>query len=147
MDKRTFLKTSSLLGIGSLTGFKGLEELMNSVAHVPAKKLASDEDFWADIRKGYKLKPDYVNLENGYYCIQPQYILEAYLKHLQNVNMQGAFYMRTVQYDNKKRVAAKLAELAGCTKEELIITRNTTESLDLIISGMDWKAGLGEVGQ
>ncbi|MBK7310743.1 MAG: aminotransferase class V-fold PLP-dependent enzyme [Bacteroidia bacterium] len=141
MDKRTFLKTSSLLGIGSLTGFKGLEELMNSVAHVPAKKLASDEDFWADIRKGYKLKPDYVNLENGYYCIQPQYILEAYLKHLQNVNMQGAFYMRTVQYDNKKRVAAKLAELAGCTKEELIITRNTTESLDLIISGMDWKAG------
>jgi len=46
-----------------------------------------------------------------------------------------------VQYDNKKRVASKMAELAGCSKEELIITRNTTESLDLIISGMDWKAG------
>lgn len=141
MDKRTFLKTSSLLGIGSLTGFKGLEELMKSVAHVPAEKLASEEDFWADIRKGYKLKPDYINLENGYYCIQPQYILEAYLKHLNNVNMEGAFYMRTVQYENKNRIASKLAELAGCAKEELIITRNTTESLDLIISGMNLKAG------
>jgi len=78
MDKRTFLKTSSLLGIGSITGFKGLEELMRSVTNVPAEKLAADEDFWADIRKGYKLKPDYINLENGYYCIQPQYVLEAY---------------------------------------------------------------------
>ncbi len=34
-----------------------------------------------------------------------------------------------------------MAELAGCDKEELIITRNTTESLDMIISGQDWKQG------
>ncbi len=141
MDKRTFLKTSSLLGIGGLTGFKGLEELMNSVANVPAEKLASDEDFWMNIRKGYKLKPDYINLENGYYCIQPQEVLDIFLKHVSDINMQGAYYMRTVQYENKKRIAGKLAELAGCTKEELVITRNTTESLDLIISGIDWKAG------
>jgi selenocysteine lyase/cysteine desulfurase len=139
MDKRTFLKTSSLLGLGSIAGMKAIEDLVRSVAHVPAEKLAGDEDFWGEIRKGYKLKPDYINLENGYYCIQPQEILEAYLKHVNDVNMQGAYYMRTVQTENKKRVAAKLAEVAGCTSEELIITRNTTESLDLIISGMDWK--------
>jgi selenocysteine lyase/cysteine desulfurase len=139
MDKRTFLKTGSLLGLGSLTGMKSIEELVNSVAHIPAEKLAGDEDFWKEIRKGYKLKPDYTNLENGYYCIQPQEILDAYMKHVNDVNLQGAYYMRTVQVDNKKRVAAKLAEVAGCAPEELVITRNTTESLDLIISGMDWK--------
>jgi selenocysteine lyase/cysteine desulfurase len=49
--------------------------------------------------------------------------------------------MRTVQWDNKKSMAAKLAELAGCSKEELIITRNTTESLDLVIGGIHWSAG------
>jgi selenocysteine lyase/cysteine desulfurase len=141
MDKRTFLKTGSLLGLGSFAGLKGFEDLINSVAHIPAEQLAVNEDFWMDIRKGYKLKPDYINLENGYYCIQPQAILDAYLKHVNDVNMQGAYYMRTVQTDNKKRVAAKLAQVAGCAPEELIITRNTTESLDMIISGMDWKAG------
>jgi selenocysteine lyase/cysteine desulfurase len=31
--------------------------------------------------------------------------------------------------------------LLGCSAEELIITRNTTESLDTIIAGIDWKAG------
>jgi selenocysteine lyase/cysteine desulfurase len=31
--------------------------------------------------------------------------------------------------------------MAGCSPEELIITRNTTESLDTVISGFDWKPG------
>ena len=34
-----------------------------------------------------------------------------------------------------------LAEMAGCSTEELVITRNTTESLDLVIAGIDWQAG------
>jgi selenocysteine lyase/cysteine desulfurase len=141
MDKREFLKSSSLLGIGSLLAFPSLEKLIQSVEHIPTGELASDEDFWIRIRGNYKLKPDYINLENGYYCIQPEEILEAYIKHIRDVNLQGAYYMRTVQYENKKMIAQKLAEVAGCTSDELIITRNTTESLDMIISGLNWKEG------
>jgi selenocysteine lyase/cysteine desulfurase len=46
-----------------------------------------------------------------------------------------------VQTPNKARVQARLAALAGCTPQELIITRNTTESLDTVISGFDWQPG------
>jgi selenocysteine lyase/cysteine desulfurase len=67
--------------------------------------------------------------------------LENLIRHVREVNYQGSYYMRTVQWDNKKAVAAKLANLGGCSPEELIITRNTTESLDMVIGGMDWKAG------
>jgi len=141
MDKREFLKSSSLLGIGSLLAFPTLEKLIQSVEHIPTGELASDEDFWIKIRGTYKLKPDYINLENGYYCIQPEEILEAYIKHIRDVNFQGAYYMRTVQYENKKMITQKLAEVAGCTSDELIITRNTTESLDMIIGGLNWKEG------
>ncbi len=141
MDKREFLKSSSLLGLGSLLTFPSIEKLIQSVEHKTSFELASDEDFWMEIRKAYKLKPDYINLENGYYCIQPEEILEAYIRHVREVNLQGAYYMRTVQYDNKKKINQKLAEVAGCTAEELIITRNTTESLDMIIGGLNWKTG------
>jgi selenocysteine lyase/cysteine desulfurase len=34
-----------------------------------------------------------------------------------------------------------LAAIAGCSPEELIITRNTTESLDTIIGGIHWQTG------
>jgi len=141
MDKRTFLKTSSLIGLGSLFSFPALGDLLNSVSNIPSDELAKDEDFWEVLRNGYKLKTDYINLENGYYCIQPQEVLEAYITHLREINLQGAYYMRTIQVENKNKMVAKLAELAGCTKDELIITRNTTESLDMIIGGMSWKEG------
>ncbi len=141
MNKRTFIKNTSLLGIGSLVSFSALGKVMEAVAHVPAEELAQDEEFWATIRRGYTLNSAYINLENGYYCIQPKEIFDRYIEHLKEVNLEGAHYMRTVQEPNKKAAAKKLAALAGCSAEELIITRNTTESLDMIISGFDWKAG------
>jgi len=141
MDKRTFLKSAGLIGLGTMVGPSGLARLIESVAEIPSSELAKDEDFWKKIRADYLLKPDYINLENGYYNILPNPILESQIKHLREINYQGSYYMRTVQFDNKKAMAAKLAALAGCTADELIITRNTTESLDIIIGGLDWKAG------
>ncbi len=130
-----------MLGLGSIVSFRALSRIVEAVEHLPAEAVAGDEDFWTKVRAGYKLKPDYINLENGYYCIQPQEILDRYMAHINEVNMQGAYYMRTVQADNKKAAAEKLARLVGVSAEELIITRNTTESLDMVIMGMDWKPG------
>lgn len=130
-----------MLGLGSLVSFKALSKLVETVEHLPAEAVATDEDFWAQVRAGYNVNPDFINLENGYYCIQPREILQRYKEHIDKVNMQGAYYMRTVQADNKKAAAAKLAKMLGVTPEELIVTRNTTESLDMVIMGMDWKEG------
>jgi selenocysteine lyase/cysteine desulfurase len=141
MNKRSFLKNAGLLGVGSVIGLDGLADLFNRVSSVPASILAQDEEFWTTIRAGYLLKPDYINLENGYYCFLPHEILENFIKRIKEVNYQGSYYMRTVQFDNKNKTAARLANLAGCSKEELIITRNTTESLDMIIAGQEWKSG------
>ncbi len=99
------------------------------------------EAFWERIRKDYRLKPDYINLESGYYNIIPTPILNKYTQHIQHVNYEGSYYMRTVQWDNKKKAADRLAELVNCSEKELVITRNTTESLDMIIGGYPWKKG------
>ncbi|MBS1573748.1 MAG: aminotransferase class V-fold PLP-dependent enzyme [Bacteroidetes bacterium] len=141
MDKRSFLKGLALAGISAPFRGNAMTEWINKFSSLPADKLASNEDFWLGIRSGYKLKPDYINLENGYYNFLPEEILESFIEHVKEVNYQGSYYMRTVQFDNKKNMAAKLAAIAGCNADELVITRNTTESLDMIIGGLDWKAG------
>lgn len=141
MDKRTFLKGMALAGLAAPFSLNGMAEWVGRYNHHPAGMLADREDFWAGIRGSYRLKSDYINLENGYYNIQPEQVLEAFIRHVREVNYEGSHYMRTVQFDNKKAVAAKLAALAGCSSEELIITRNTTESLDMIIAGYPWKEG------
>ncbi|MEO7992419.1 MAG: aminotransferase class V-fold PLP-dependent enzyme [Chryseolinea sp.] len=141
MDKRSFLKNAGLLSVSALPMISVLDQLIANTENRSANDVAQDEDFWAGIRQGYKLKPDYINLENGYYSFLPQETLEHFIEHVREVNYQGSYYMRTVQFDNKKMMVEKLAKLAGCSPDELIITRNTSESLDMIIGGLHWKEG------
>lgn len=141
MDKRTFLRKMGLAAFATPVTMDALAGLMREVAEVPPSQLAAEEAFWAAIRKGYRLKPDYINFENGYYNIMPEAVMEKYLAHIREVNYQGSYYMRTVQWENKDRMAAMLARLTGCDADEMIVTRNTTESLDLVITGYPWQAG------
>ncbi len=141
MDKRNFLKNLSLMSVGVPLSLASIDELMANHRNVSPRKLAADEDFWMQIRNGYRLKEDYINLENGYYCFQPQETLENFISHVREVNYQGSWYMRTVQWENKKKSVQRLAAMLGCNEDELIITRNTTESLDTVIAGVSWKEG------
>ena len=108
---------------------------------MPAPALAEDEGFWTALRAKYRLKPDYINLEHGYYSMQSEEVLEKFIAGVREVNYHASYYMRTMQTPNKDAAREKLAALAGCSADELIITRNTTESLDTVIAGYDWKPG------
>jgi selenocysteine lyase/cysteine desulfurase len=117
------------------------DELWARYAALPPERLAQDDAFWARIRGQYLITPEYVNLENGYYLLQSQPVLEAFIGHVRDINRQASRYLRTRQFDDKAAVRDRLAAMAGVPREELIITRNTTESLDTVIGGFPWKAG------
>ena len=116
-------------------------EFFQVFGQAPDRELAKDEDFWEAIRKGYNLNEDYINLENGYYCMMPRETLMNYQEKVEKVNFLASRYMRTVQFENRDRARKLLAQMAGCSFDELIITRNTTESLDLVIAGLEWEPG------
>jgi len=137
MNKRDFLRTSTAAGLGLLLG----DRVWARYADVPAGQLAADESFWTQIRAKYRLKPDYINLESGYYSMQATPVLEAFIAKVREVNYQASYYLRTTQVPDKAAARDKLAELAGCSPAELCITRNTTESIDTVVSGIDWKPG------
>ena len=137
MNKREFLRTMGGASLGLLLG----DRVWAQYAQVPPSSLASDEEFWALIRKQYRLTPDYINLENGYFSMQAQPVLEAFVGRVREINYEASHYMRTRQFDDKLAARTQLAAMAGCSPEELIITRNTTESLDTVIAGHDWKPG------
>jgi selenocysteine lyase/cysteine desulfurase len=137
MNKREFLRAAGGAGLGLLIG----ENLWAKYAELPVATLAEDEAFWAAIRGKYRLKPDYINLENGYYSMQATPVLEAFISKVREVNYEASHYLRTRQVPDKAAARDRLAAMAGCAPDELIITRNTTESLDTVISGYDWKPG------
>jgi selenocysteine lyase/cysteine desulfurase len=137
MNKREFLRTAGGAGLGLFLS----PRLWAQYAEMPVERLAEEEAFWASIRAKYRLKPDYINLESGYYSFQAQPVLEAFIAKVREVNYEASYYLRTKQVPDKAAARDKLAAMAGCAPEELCITRNTTESLDTVIAGYDWKPG------
>ena len=118
-----------------------LEKSISKIENLSLPQVAQNEDFWSDIRKAYRLKPDYINLENGYFSMQSEEVLQHFIDHVREINYEASYYMRTRQFEDKIAMRQKLALMLGCSTEELAITRNTTESIDSIISGIDWKMG------
>jgi selenocysteine lyase/cysteine desulfurase len=139
MDKRNFIKTLGALSVSSLVSASELTKIKSVSNSLP--KTISDEELWATIRSHYTLKDDYINLESGYYSIIPNPVLEHFIKHVRHVNIEGSYYMRNDLKKNKDRVISELADLVGSTSDQIAITRNTTESLDLVISGFQWEKG------
>lgn len=141
MNKREFLKNVSLAAVGLPFIRTSFSTSLNTLKHLSPNQIATEENFWLQVRKDYSLKPDYINLESGYYNIIPNPTLNHMIDHARMVNYEGSYYMRTVQWDQKNAMAAKLAKVVGTSAKNLIITRNTTESLDMVIKGMKWKKG------
>lgn len=140
MKKRTFIKNLGVVGLLPFTN-EILDGALNPSPSLNDTKNYSENDFWKLVRGQYKLHPDFINLESGYYNIIPTPTLEKHVKHIKRVNLEGSFYMRQHRFKDKDFVTAKLASFTGCPAENLIVTRNTTESLDLIISGFPWRKG------
>jgi selenocysteine lyase/cysteine desulfurase len=143
LSRRAALHALTTVGAGLATSpaLRTLQALARDTAHRAPHDLAADQDYWDTIRRAYDITPDFVQLENGYFSPCAREVHERYLAHLRMVNARSSHYMRTQQVEDKLAARRTLAERFGCDEGELIITRNTTESLDTVISGFDWRAG------
>ena len=139
MDKRNFIKTLGALSFSPLVSTNKLIDFKNLSQTLPYIK--NDDELWKTVRSHYTLKDEYINLESGYYNIIPNPILDNFINHVKHVNIQGSYYMRNDLNKNKDRVTKQLADFVRSTPDQIAITRNATESLDLIISGFPWQKG------
>ncbi len=136
ISKRQFLQSAT-----AVLSLAACQRLFAETAAIAPDALAKDDAFWESIRKKYSVTTEFIQLENGYYSLAADPVLESYIGHVRRVNAISSYYMRTTQADDKVAVRKQLAHLLGCADTELIITRNTTESLDTVIAGFDWKPG------
>ena len=135
---------SAGMGIAPLFATGWLDELEQKLKGFSSKEtgdIARDEEYWAHIQQAFNPSPFFINLENGYMSPQPVEVMQAQLANIQMINERTSFYMRRQARDEVKGTDHQIAELAGCSTEEIIITRNTTEALDTVIAGIDFEPG------
>ncbi len=100
-------------------------------------EMATDEEYWAQIRQAYTTSSVIINLNNGGVSPQPRVVQEAQERYNQLSNEAPTYYMwRILDHINREPLRLKLADLVGVSTEEIAIHRNATESLTTIINGL-----------
>ncbi|MDX2301267.1 MAG: aminotransferase class V-fold PLP-dependent enzyme [Microscillaceae bacterium] len=107
----------------------------------PSDLLTKDEEFWQWIRQAYTVSSAVINLNNGGVSPQPSIVQEAQKRYLDLANETPSFYMWRILDQNREPLREKLADLAGCSPEEIALNRNATEALDTAIFGLSLQKG------
>jgi selenocysteine lyase/cysteine desulfurase len=129
-------------GLPAIASAGNFIEIGTDATDFSGEGLPEDERYWKRIaRKYYEVADDHINLENGYYGIQPKPVLHAFQKNIITANTQAARFARKDYPGIAASVKKELAAFSGVSAEELIITRNATEALNIAIQGYMFKPG------
>ncbi len=134
-----------LLASVAFAGFRDdtlacVEKLMGFTDPDPSS-CAEDEEFWVQIQQAFALDRTMVNLNNGGVCPSPRVVQDALRRELEYGNQAPSYFMWQHLEPKVESVRAQLAQEFGCDKEEIAITRNASEALEICLFGFDLKPG------
>jgi isopenicillin-N epimerase len=139
MHRRQFL-TASLLGFQS-DAITRAQAAAQSAGGRPADAIARDEDFWFNVRHAFTVDRNLINLNNGGVSPSPKVVMETEMRLLEVENMNPTYYMWRILDPGLETVRRRLARAFGCDAEEIAITRNASEALEIVQLGLDLKRG------
>src|SRR5580658_9580111 len=142
MDRRRFLgTTASLLTAVQASSLAKAQDAIASVNGRPADTVARDEDFWFNIRHAFTVDRNMINLNNGGVSPAPKIVMDTEVRYLEMENLNPSYYMWNVLDPGIETVRRRLARTFGCDPEEIAITRNASEALEIVQLGMELKRG------
>jgi selenocysteine lyase/cysteine desulfurase len=148
-SRRRFLTdvfSGTVAGTATLAAFSsdGLVRILEASQAVASRSpddVAQDETYWREIQQAFTLDRTIINLNNGGVCPSPRVVHEAFKRYLDITNQAPVYHMWQILEPNVETVRRRLAATFGCDAEEMAITRNASEALQIAQLGMDLKPG------
>jgi selenocysteine lyase/cysteine desulfurase len=143
--RRGFLRVGGALGAAAWMGtkdgsLKAVEAASAAVADRTPEDVAQDEFYWREIQEAFTLDRTLINLNNGNTCPSPRVVHEACKRYMDMSNMLPVHY-RSQMEPHLQTVRRGLAKEFGCDEDEIALTRNASESLQIVQMGLDLKPG------
>jgi isopenicillin-N epimerase len=106
-----------------------------------AAPASSTEDYWTMVKRQFPLASDLIYLNAANVCPASRPVLDRHQEFLRDFQMDPSFQNRD-KYDRlQESLRTKLAALLDASPDELAITRNTSESSNTVVNGLDLKEG------
>lgn len=138
MDRRKFF--GQMLGGAALSLYAWRE--LNAAIYDDIKKLEKSPDgvYWDGVKKHFHLEDDLIMMNNGTVGAIPKPVFNKMMEIFEvQVKAPCDCYMFLPRKTSE--VKPKLAQFIGADEDEVAVTRNTTEGMNFIASGLDLKEG------
>jgi isopenicillin-N epimerase len=142
-SRRSFLRSA---GAGATAfalaraEFADLEAASAAVQNQTPAQAAENQSFWGQVQNQFDLDRSLINLNTGHHCSHPRFVAAAVHRYWDMENLLPVRYASQLGA-NLETVRRGLAEEFGCDPEEMAITRNASESLQILQSGLDLSPG------
>ena len=140
LSRRTFLRAATTSLAVAPASLDRVLAATASVASQAPDDVAKDEFYWREIQSAFAPDRTIINLNNGHHCPQPRVVVDAVKRYMDIENQAPGYYGGMIGA-NFETVRRRLADEAGCDPEEMAITRNASESLQIAQNGIDLQRG------
>ncbi len=137
-DRRDFIKTASTaLGILSASSLFSKSIFEES----PIAKFQDNERYWESIRSQFAIPTNMIMANSANLCCAPEVVNRRIQLFINEMNQDVSFQNRAIFTEIRKKALKKLSNYLNVDTSEIGITRNTTESNNIIVNGLELKKG------
>jgi isopenicillin-N epimerase len=102
---------------------------------------STGEAYWEDVRTRFVMPPGYACLNAANLCPSPASVLDRYFASTRSVDQDPSSQNRQKTREGREAARGAVASALRVSPEEIVLTRNTSESNNVVSSGLDLKAG------
>ncbi len=106
-----------------------------------AQELADDEQYWSQIQRAFDADRTMINLNNGGISPAPTHVLDQLFRDIRFVNELPVEHNWRILEPRMESTRRELAKEFGCDAEEMAVTRNASEALEIVILGLNLSRG------
>src|SRR5438874_12808181 len=140
MNRRQFARIPATRGaVPSVT--PDLPWARGATPQLPPTPASPDEKFWVSVRDQFVMPKELTMLNAANLCPSSGPVLETLYKTTKDMDQDPSQDNRVKLGDGREATRTLLAEFLRVSPEEIVITRNTSESNNLVSTGIDLKPG------
>jgi cysteine desulfurase/selenocysteine lyase len=132
-NRRNFIRSASVLAalsLGEIGKLSAKQEIHNS-----GKDRASDDEvYWRKVRDQFPLSKELTYLNNGTFGPSPYEVIDAVKEGMLDMDKHGS-------YGGWESTATKLAKFVGAGDDEIALTHNVTDGINIACWGLPLKRG------
>lgn len=139
LNRRQFTQLFALSGSAALLPSRAwaLDDFDATADPLPPPPIAPDEKYWHDVRARYLLPRNVTFVNAANLCPSPLPVVESLYQATKGYEANPSPTVRSaLMRDGRETARQLLADMLGVTKEEIVITRNTSEGNNFVSSGL-----------